>query len=168
MNREELELYDKQLERMTTMLNLPESTPIPVPGTKEWDDWILEREIENEIVYAMGGKGYKIITAFDRGRKDAASEISKKIVEWNNKNQEREQQKKKVCGTVQLTHEKYLEALKIAKRKLNRELERLNTEKEDYIKSDFDTTYEIAKISGEIKGITMIYEALEEVTNDAI
>ena len=139
------------------MLNLPQSIPIPAPGTKEWDEWILKREIEEQIVYVMGGKGNKIITAFDRGKRDAVSEISKKIVEYNNKNQEREQQKNKVYGTVQLTQEQYLKALKIAKRKLDRELERLRSEK---------TTYEIAKISGEIKGIKMIYEALEEVLND--
>ena len=65
------------------------------------------------------------------------------------------------------TQKEYLKALKNAKKKMEKELKKLRKKnEEENIKSDFHMTHEIATISGEIKGILMIYEALEEVLND--
>ena len=69
----------------------------------------------------------------------------------------------KILGSVSLTQEGYKMVLRTAKKKMEKELDKLRKKnEEENIKSDFHMTHEIATISGEIKGILMIYDALEE------
>lgn len=73
----------------------------------------------------------------------------------------------KQYGSISLTQKEYLKVLKNAKKKMEKELKQLRKKsEEENIKSDFYMTHEIAKISGEIEGILMIYEALEEAFDD--
>ena len=93
-------------------------------------------------------------------------DISQILNRWiDNTRHLREQNKQ--YGSISLTQKEYLKVLKNAKKKMKEELKQLRKKnEEENIKSDFYMTHEIAKISGEIKGILMIYEALEEVFND--
>lgn len=74
---------------------------------------------------------------------------------------------KKSVGLVNMTQKQFNKVIKKARKNLEKQLELLRKKnEEENIKSDFYMTHEIATISGEIKGILMIYEALEEVFND--
>lgn len=73
----------------------------------------------------------------------------------------------KHTGIVNMTQKQFHRVIKKAQKNLEKQLKLLRERMgEENIKSDFHMTHEIATISGEIKGILMIYEALEEVLND--
>lgn len=100
---------------------------------------------ETQKTEIRGGKGYNVIATLSSFKTDD----------------------EKILGSISLTQEGYKKVLKTAKKKMEKELEKLRKKnEEENIKSDFHMTHEIATISGEIKGILMIYEALEEVLND--
>ena len=74
---------------------------------------------------------------------------------------------KRSVGLVTITQKQFNKAIKKARKNLEKQLELLRRKnEEENIKSDFYMTHEIATISGEIKGILMIYEALEEAFDD--
>lgn len=74
---------------------------------------------------------------------------------------------KRSVGLVNMTQKQFNKIIKNAQKNLEKQLKLLRKkQKEENIKSDFYMTHEIAKISGEIEGILMIYEALEEAFND--
>lgn len=74
---------------------------------------------------------------------------------------------KRSVGLVNMTQKQFNKIIKNAQKNLEKQLKLLRKkQEEENIKSDFYMTHEIATISGEIKGILMIYEALEEAFND--
>ena len=74
---------------------------------------------------------------------------------------------KRSVGLVTITQKQFNKAIKNAQKNLEKQLKLLRRKnEEENIKSDFYMTHEIAKISGEIEGILMIYEALEEAFDD--
>lgn len=93
--------------------------------------------------------------------------ISQELNRWIDNNCPHLRGQNKQYGSISLTQKEYLKVLKNAKKKIKEELKQLRKKnEEENIKSDFYMTHEIATISGEIKGILMIYEALEEAFND--
>lgn len=87
--------------------------------------------------------------------------IGEKLSRWID---HQEQSKNKSKGAIQITQDQFHKVIKKARKDLEKQLKLLRKKnEEENIKSDFYMTHEIATISGEIKGILMIYEALEEV-----
>lgn len=128
---------------------------IPIPGTPEWEQYLawVEENLKNKKEISMeywegSSIEYKVIG----GKKNR--EVSLNSFKMDNE---------KILGSISLTQEGYKKVLKTAKKKMEKELDKLREKnEEENIKSDFYMTHEIAKISGEIKGIIMIYDALEE------
>jgi len=90
--------------------------------------------------------------------------ISQELNRWIDNTCPHLREQNKQYGSISLTQKEYSKVLKNAKKKMKEELKQLRKkQEEENIKSDFYMTHEIATISGEIKGILMIYEALEEV-----
>ena len=115
------------------MTIIPQSEPIPVPGTIEWVEWQAEHIRRNKLIDCFRNADGKL---YREPLQTIPEDINHKMI-------------KKV------------------KKKLEKELKQLRKKnEEENIKSDFYMTHEIAKISGEIKGILMIYEALEEIEKE--
>lgn len=125
------------------MAIIPQCNSIPIPGTKAWDEWTTKTKV---------------------GLSDSptySESIGEKLSRWID---HQEQSKYKTKGAIQITQDQFHKVIKKARKDLEKQLKLLRKKsEEENIKSDFYMTHEIATISGEIKGILMIYEALEEV-----
>ena len=172
--------------------NIPQCEPIPVPGTKEWAEWQAEQirirvtkqdpviistirnifgavpppifdESSREVKIDLLEKGEREVEYWE-GASFIDENISQALNRWIDNTCPHLRGQNKQYGSISLTQKEYSKVIKRAKRKMKEELKQLRKKnEEENIKSDFYMTHEIGKISGEIEGILMIYEALEEV-----